>query len=65
MTEKYKGYSINTCWDDEATGFGFSVRSEDGTEAFRSGAAYFYEENALAAAKAAVDGKTEDGGRQG
>lgn len=65
MTEKYKGYSINTEWNGRAMGYDFSVRSEDGTEVFRSGAAYFYEENALAAAKAAVDGKTEDGGRQG
>ena len=61
MTEKYKGYSINTEWNDKAMGFDFSVRREDGAEVLRSEAAYFYEDNA----KAAVDGKAEGGGRQG
>ena len=58
MTEKYKGYSINTEWNDKAMGFDFSVRREDGAEVLRSEAAYFYEDNA-------VDGKAEGGGRQG
>ena len=49
MVEKYKGYSINTEWNDNAMGFDFSVRSEGGAEVFRSEEAYFYEENALVA----------------
>lgn len=59
MAEKYRGYSIGTRWNDKAMGFDFFVRSEDGAEVSRSGAAYFYEENALAAAKEAVDRKVE------
>lgn len=64
MVEKYKGYSINTEWNDNAMGFDFSVRSEGGAEVFRSEEAYFYEENALVAAKAAVDCKVEEEGRK-
>lgn len=62
MAEKYKGYSINTEWNGKAMGFDFFVRSEDGAEVSRSETAYFYEENARAAAKAAVDCKVEEEG---
>jgi len=61
MTEKYKGYTISTSWNSRTTGFDFRVHSENGTELFSSEAPYFYEENALKAAKKAIDEKTEPG----
>lgn len=61
MTEKYKGYIISTSWNGKTTGFDFRVYSENGTKSFSSEASYFYEENALKAAKKAVDEKTESG----
>ena len=61
MTEKYKGYTISTSWNGKTTGFDFRVYSENGTESFSSEASYFYEENALKAAKKAVDEMTESG----
>lgn len=51
MVEEYKGYRIDTGWNDEALGFDFHVGTADGREAFRSEEPFFYEENALAAAK--------------
>ena len=65
MTEKYKGYIISTSWNGKTTGFDFRVRGENGTEAFSSEASYFYEENALKAAKKDVDEKTESGEKNG
>lgn len=62
MGEIYKGYSISTGWNDETTGFDFFVCDAEGTEVSRSGGSYFYEENALEAAKKAVDEKMGAGG---
>ena len=65
MTEKYKGYIISTSWNGKTTGFDFRVRGENGAEAFSSEVSYFYEENALKAAKKDVDEKTESGEKNG
>ena len=58
MVEEYKGYRIDTGWNDEALGFDFHVGTADGREAFRSEEPFFYEENALAVAKKAIDEET-------
>lgn len=57
MEENYRGYYINTRWNHKTMGFDFFVRSEVGAEVFCNEKPYFYEENALAAAKVAIDGK--------
>ena len=61
MKEIYNGYDLQTEWDDEALGFGFSVHDKNGAEVSRSVAPYFYEENALTAARAAADALPEQG----
>ena len=55
MKEIYNGYELRTEWDDVALGFGFSVHDKNGAEVSRSTDPYFYEENALIAARAAAD----------
>ena len=55
MKEIYNGYELQTEWDDEALGFGFSVHDKKGMEVSKSIDPYFYEENALTAARAAAD----------
>ena len=55
MKEIYNGYELQTEWDDEALGFGFSVHDKNGAEVSKSIDPYFYEENALTAARAAAD----------
>ena len=55
MKEIYNGYELRTEWDDEALGFGFSVHDKKGMEVSKSIDPYFYEENALTAARAAAD----------
>ena len=55
MKEIYNGYDLQTEWDDEALGFGFSIHDKNGAEVSRSTDPYFYEENALIAARAAAD----------
>ena len=59
MKEIYNGYELQTEWDDEALGFGFSVHDKNGAEVSRSVDPYFYEENALIAARAAADALSE------
>ena len=61
MRENYNGYELSTEWDDEALGFGFSVHDKNGAEVSRSVDPYFYEENALTAARAAADALPEQG----
>lgn len=72
MYETYKGYEIRVSWNDETFGFDFSVRDKNGEKIACSEASYFYDSNALKAAKEAVDnklgglsqeqpGETEDG----
>lgn len=72
MYETYKGYEIRVRWNDETFGFDFSVRDKNGEKIACSEASYFYDGNALKAAKEAVDnklaglsqeqpGETEDG----
>ncbi len=59
MKEIYNGYELSTAWDDGALGFGFSVHDKNGAEVSRSTAPYFYEENALQAARDAADALSE------
>ena len=61
MKEIYNGYELQTEWDDEALGFGFSVHDKKGMEVSKSIDPYFYEENALTAARAAADALPEQG----
>ena len=53
--ENYNGYELNTVWEDEALGYGFCIFDKSGAEVFRSMEPYFYEENALVAAREAAD----------
>ena len=55
MRENYNGYELSTAWDDEALGYGFRIYGRDGAEVSKSIDPYFYEENALTAARAAAD----------
>lgn len=55
MKEIYNGYELSTEWDDEVLGFGFSIHDKNGAEVSCSVDPYFYEENALIAARAAAD----------
>ena len=59
MKETYNGYELSTAWDDEALGFGFSVHDKKGMEVSKSTDPYFYEENALTAARAVADALPE------
>ena len=55
MKEIYNRYELQTEWDDEALGYGFRIYGRDGAEVSRNVDPYFYEENALTAARAAAD----------
>ena len=59
MKEIYNGYELSTAWDDGALGFGFSVHDKNGAEVSRSTDPYFYEENALMAAREVTDALPE------
>ena len=55
MRENYNGYELQTAWDDGALGYGFRIFDKGGAEVSRSTDPYFYEENALMAARVAAD----------
>lgn len=55
MHETYRGYELYTTWNDEALGFDYSVWSSEKEMVACSSEAYFYEENAMIAAKEDVD----------
>ena len=55
MKEIYNGYELQTEWDDGALGYGFRISNRSGVEVSKSMDPYFYEENALIAARAAAD----------
>lgn len=55
MHETYQGYELYTTWNDEALGFDYSVWSSEKGRVACSLEAYFYEENAMKAAKEDVD----------
>ena len=59
MRENYNGYGLSTAWDDGALGFGFCIHDKNGAEVSRSIDPYFYEENALQAARDAADALSE------
>ena len=60
MYEKYKGYGIQTGWNNNTTGFDFRIYDADGKTAGKNELSYFYEENAMAAAKQTVDKMPEE-----
>lgn len=55
MYEEYRGYGIRTVWNDDTTGFDFRIYDADGRDAGTNELSYFFEGNAMAAAKQAVD----------
>lgn len=57
MYEDYKGYGIHTVWNNDTTGFDFRICDAGGVEIGRNELSFFYEENALAAARKSVDEK--------
>ena len=59
MKENYNGYELRTEWDDEALGYGFRIFDKSGAEVSKSIDPYFYEENALQAARDAADALSE------
>ena len=59
MREDYNGYELRTAWDDEALGYGFRIFDKSGAEVSRSTDPYFYEENALMAAREVTDALPE------
>ena len=59
MKENYNGYELRTEWDDEALGYGFRSFDKGGAEVSKSTDPYFYEENALQAARDAADALSE------
>lgn len=59
MREDYNGYELRTAWVDEALGYGFRIFDKSGAEVSRSTDPYFYEENALMAAREAADALPE------
>lgn len=59
MSEIYKGHRIVTSWNYKKMGFDYCVKV-NGTEVAHSPEAYFYEENAVKAAKEVVDKLIEE-----
>lgn len=55
MQENYKGYQIYTKWNEKEFGFDFRVCDADGKGIFQSEIPYFYDDNAVKAAKEAID----------
>lgn len=55
MHETYRGYELYTTWNDEALGFDYSVWSSEKERVACSSEAYYYEKNAMIAAKEDVD----------
>lgn len=55
MREKYKNYTINVCWRKSDLGFKFEIYDAENTFVFESTGAYFYDCNALKAAKEFID----------
>ena len=59
MKKTYNGYELQTAWDDGALGYGFRIFDKSGAEVSKSIDPYFYEENALQAARVAADALSE------
>lgn len=55
MFETYKGCGISITWSSKEMGFHYAVCRADGTEVAHSPEAYFFDENALKAAREIVD----------
>lgn len=60
MVEVYKAYQICTGWDDKGWGYDFRVYDDSRKEIFTSQMPYFYEENAVNAAKEEIDRKLSE-----
>ena len=55
----YKGYGIRVYWTDSDMGFRYIIFDKDAKTADESAETYFYSENAMEAAKRAVDAIAE------
>ncbi len=60
MYEEYKGYGIRTVWNDDTTGFDFQIYDANGKTIGANELSYFYEDNAMTAAKQTVDEMLEE-----
>ena len=55
MREKYKNYVISVYWCEDDLGFKFKIYNAENVSVFKSSEAYFYDYNALKAAKEIID----------
>lgn len=55
MGETYRGYQITIAWNSETTGYDFIITPPDNGKIITSEDSYFYDYNAVKAAKVKID----------
>lgn len=55
MGETYRGYQITIAWNSETTGYDFIITPPDNGKIITSEDSYFYDYNAVKAAKIKID----------
>ena len=55
MVETYRGYQITIAWNSETTGYDFIITPPDNGKIITSEDSYFYDYNAVKAAKVKID----------
>lgn len=55
MGETYRGYQITIAWNSETTGYDFIITPPDNRKIIKSEDSYFYDYNAVKAAKVKID----------
>lgn len=55
MGETYRGYQITIAWNSETTGYDFIITPPDNVKIITSEDSYFYDYNAVKAAKVKID----------
>ena len=55
MGETYRGYQITIAWNSETTGYDFIITPPDNGKIISSEDSYFYDYNAVKAAKVKID----------
>ena len=55
MGETYRGYQITIAWNSETTGYDFIITPPDNAKIITSEDSYFYDYNAVKAAKVKID----------
>lgn len=55
MGETYRGYQITIAWNSETTGYDFIITPLDNGKIITSEDSYFYDYNAVKAAKVKID----------